>query len=307
MGQPAKWKKFSKEQLKEIIEKSNSYKEALLKLGYNPPHSKYNKYIKEIVNIYDFDISHYKHTTLKDLKGQKFGRLTVLNINEDIPHGHQQSPYWLCKCDCGNFTSVRGYQLTSGGIQSCGCLRNERIKEKLKLDLTGQRFCRLTVLEEVDPIIELSGRVRSAWKCKCDCGNIIIAKTINLRAGDTKSCGCLRSIGEHRIEIILKSLNLKYQREYKFKDLKTEKGYLMRFDFAVFNNDNTIKCLIEYQGIGHYEEGEWDNSLEDRQKRDQLKRDFCKKNNISLIEIPYWDFEILNENYIKEKINEYCN
>lgn len=54
-----------------------------------------------------------------------------------------------------------------------------------KLDLTGQKFHRLTVLESVSAI---GGR--SAWKCQCDCGNIKIVKTENLRSSDTKSCGC---------------------------------------------------------------------------------------------------------------------
>lgn len=54
-----------------------------------------------------------------------------------------------------------------------------------KLDLKGQRYHKLIVLESVESI-----EGRSAWKCQCDCGIIKIIKTENLRNGDTKSCGC---------------------------------------------------------------------------------------------------------------------
>lgn len=58
----------------------------------------------------------------------------------------------------------------------------------MKLDLTGQRYGRLTVIKE-----EGSTPNRISWLCKCDCGNYKIVKTINLRRGATKSCGCYRS------------------------------------------------------------------------------------------------------------------
>lgn len=53
----------------------------------------------------------------KDLTGQRFGRLTVL---EFVPTKDKYS-HWKCKCDCGNITFVSGVNLTSGGTTSCGC------------------------------------------------------------------------------------------------------------------------------------------------------------------------------------------
>lgn len=58
-----------------------------------------------------------------------------------------------------------------------------------KIDLTGQRFGRLTVIEE-------AGRTKSSricWLCRCDCGSLCAVSGNNLRGGDTRSCGCLRS------------------------------------------------------------------------------------------------------------------
>lgn len=55
-----------------------------------------------------------------------------------------------------------------------------------KLNLSGQRFGRLTVIEETTH--HTNGTVR--WICKCDCGNEVIVSRHNLRDGSTKSCGC---------------------------------------------------------------------------------------------------------------------
>lgn len=58
------------------------------------------------------------------------------------------------------------------------------------LDLTGTRVGRLTLLNYTH-IVTSSGRKRSAWRCRCDCGNEIVAMTDNLRKPKhTTSCGC---------------------------------------------------------------------------------------------------------------------
>lgn len=59
-------------------------------------------------------------------------------------------------------------------------------------NLTGMKFGRLTVIEPASNFVTpTSGKVRSRWLCKCDCGNTCIVKTDYLHAGRTRSCGCL--------------------------------------------------------------------------------------------------------------------
>lgn len=58
-----------------------------------------------------------------------------------------------------------------------------------KIDLTGQRFGRLVALRDV-------GRGGSTgrlvlWRCRCDCGSIIVTNSNYLRTKHIKSCGCL--------------------------------------------------------------------------------------------------------------------
>jgi len=58
-----------------------------------------------------------------------------------------------------------------------------------RLDLTGQRFGKLTVLARAE-----NQGGKTAWLCRCDCGREKAVKTCSLRSGHTKSCGCL--VGE---------------------------------------------------------------------------------------------------------------
>lgn len=57
-----------------------------------------------------------------------------------------------------------------------------------KMDLTGQRFGRLTVLYEAE---ERSNAGKVRWVCQCDCGNQTIVIGSGLVNGHTQSCGCL--------------------------------------------------------------------------------------------------------------------
>lgn len=54
------------------------------------------------------------------------------------------------------------------------------------IDITGQRFGRLTVIERAPK----EGKTRTRWKCICDCGNITFSDSYQLRKGITQSCGC---------------------------------------------------------------------------------------------------------------------
>lgn len=58
-----------------------------------------------------------------DLTGQHFGKVTVFKRKGKSKEGEI---LWLCHCECGNITTIRGNKLRSGHTQSCGCLRGEK-------------------------------------------------------------------------------------------------------------------------------------------------------------------------------------
>lgn len=55
------------------------------------------------------------------------------------------------------------------------------------IDLTGQRFGRLVVLERASN----GSYQQTRWLCQCDCGNKCIVQAGALKSGNSKSCGCL--------------------------------------------------------------------------------------------------------------------
>lgn len=59
----------------------------------------------------------------RDLIGVRFGILTVIRIAGKS----REATTWLCKCDCGNYTEVRGNSLVSGNTRSCGCGRCKKV------------------------------------------------------------------------------------------------------------------------------------------------------------------------------------
>lgn len=57
-------------------------------------------------------------------------------------------------------------------------------------DLTGQRFGRIVVLEDTHTRDKYRNEI---WKCRCDCGKIILKSSELLRSKNSNSCGCLAS------------------------------------------------------------------------------------------------------------------
>lgn len=106
------------------------------------------------------------------------------------------------------------------------------------------------------------------------------------------------SSGELKIYNYLCSNNIEHKREKFFNGCKDER--MLPFDFYI------PKCniCIEFQGQQHYhpiEVFEGESGFELRQKHDEIKRDFCKTNNIRLIEIPYWEYDNI-ENILNNEL-----
>lgn len=126
-----------------------------------------------------------------DLTGQQFGRWLVKEKTDK--KSSNGCIIWLCECQCKNHTlkEISGSTLRLGRTKSCGCLE----QEKKIIDLTGQRFGRLTVLKKDENRITNCG---SYWICQCDCGKIKSCRSSSLRRGEIISCGCFRM--EHTMQ-----------------------------------------------------------------------------------------------------------
>ena len=112
---------------------------------------------------------------------------------------------------------------------------------------------------------------------------------------------CRESKGERVICDYLKSNGYTYSTQFEFDDCKDKRS--LKFDAVVFNNDNSIKCLIEYDGEYHYISYEFsggDKKLHVQQRRDAIKTKYCADHNIPLMRIPYWEFDNIDAILTKE-------
>jgi len=140
-----------------------------------------------------------------DKTGERFGNLIVLEHIGFDKHGNAR---FLCKCDCGIKKEISSVNLHEKSTTiSCGCIRfmNACLRILLHKDLSGKKFNKLTVIEEINS--SYSNKRRHLYKCLCDCGNICYVSNIALENKEykNKSCGCLRSeIAKRNVQLMNK-------------------------------------------------------------------------------------------------------
>ena len=99
-------------------------------------------------------------------------------------------------------------------------------------------------------------------------------------------------------------MNIPFEEQKIFDNCRGKNNAPLRFDFYLEINNK--RFIIEFQGIQHYKiikgwKGE--EGLKERQNRDNKKKQYCLDNGIIFIEIPYWDYEKLSEQYFLNKLN----
>lgn len=110
---------------------------------------------------------------------------------------------------------------------------------------------------------------------------------------------------EVRIHHFLEELDIPFEEEYIFDDLISTSGKHLRFDYCIFDDDGSILCLIEAQGIQHYmprkafggKKGYYRQAYNDTKKKE-----YCLKNGLRLICIPYVDEFKIDGQYLMNKI-----
>lgn len=129
-----------------------------------------------------------------------------------------------------------------------------------------------------------------------------VSPSFLLRENNPQTCKFCNEKNQHGrgvslIEKYLKDQGIKFEMEKTFPTLKRE-TYL-RLDFYI----EELKLAIEYDGEHHYKVkyGEKDR-LTLTAERDRIKNDWCKKEGIFLIRIPYWKHPI---NFLEEALNDY--
>jgi len=237
---------------------------------------------------------------LKNLTGNRFGRLIVVSRDEDYinPLSNRTRRVWLCRCDCGEEVKVASGELLKGDTTSCGCYQKERASEARLKDLVGQKFGKLTVIYRT----EKDGD-KVFWHCSCDCGKEKDIRSGHLVSGAIQSCGCL---SESYVASELKKFFIKnYNAKIEYNVLKNPTtGYYLPYD--IYIPDETY---VEVNGKQHYEIQNWHKmtakinkttpefEFQTQQERDELKKKFAKENG------KYIEIDLRKVKPIKEWIN----
>lgn len=231
----------------------------------------------------------------EDLRGRKFGKLTVLSRAEN-KNGRVQ---WLCRCDCGKEKLCIAHDLKAGNVKSCGCLQKGGLDGAR--DLSGLRFGRLTALSQTG---ERDRKGSLKWLCRCDCGKNCVRTEDALVNGRSVSCGCRK---KEINEQIYKEISFFEGTSYEF--LKYRKG--VRSDSnsgyrgIALRKNGRYAVHIGFKGkryfLGMY--GDLKEALETRREAEQLLHEgFCdayerwkrlsrgeewEKNNMLIYEVEY--------------------
>jgi hypothetical protein len=175
------------------------------------------------------------------------------------------------------------------------CKRPSLYKESVH-DKLSQKYGNEYVLldEYVDSTTKMKFQ-HNTEKC-----NEIFYRNWNHFYSAERLCPCTRpfSKGEDSVMDFLDSISIEYKKQYTFHDCKGDFKSLP-FDFSIFNEDDNIICLIEYDGRQHYEPVNFGGCSDEVAlqehlntfKNDQIKNEYCRTNNIPLLRIPYWEFD----------------
>ena len=135
------------------------------------------------------------------------------------------------------------------------------------IDLTGQRFGRLTVVCKAP---KRGKSTNARWFCKCDCGNTTEVLGTTLRRGESKSCGCLKDdltrekLTKHgksneRIAVIWYGMRsrCKHHSEYAGRGIKVcsewENSFEAFFKWSIENGYSDELSIDRIDNDGNYE------------------------------------------------------
>lgn len=199
-----------------------------------------------------------------------------------------------CKTDSYEWNAIPRNILNGRGCPRCA--GNERYGH-------DEYVCKVA---EINPNIEIIERYIDAHKpilhrCKTCCHEWVAIPNNILRG--TGCPNCAASKGEKMISSWLNANNISYKPQKRFDSCRDK--YTLPFDFYLPD----YNICIEYQGVQHYEPIGYfggEETFEGTVRRDKIKEDYCKKNNIGLIRIKYDEdvCEVLSRTFELIMLNE---
>lgn len=293
-------KKYFKDNGYELLE--TEYKNAKTKMKYKCPNGHCNeiswdnfKRGRRCPNCYGKNIKHTYEEVYNFFQNEGYTLLSKEYVNGKgkieyvCPNGHIHSTTWL------NF-------LKGNRCPSCSL---DKRSEKRRMDFSViQKAFKDKGYILLSKNVEYKNNHTSLGYI-CSNGHSGFITWNNFKKGE--QCPRCTNIykGENKIEEYLKKSNIQYIHQKIFKDCKNIQS--LRFDFylPIYN------LIIEYDGLQHFKPvdfaGKGDEWAKERfyecQSNDKIKDEYCIKNSINLLRIPYWEFDNI-ENIIYQEIEK---
>ena len=142
-------------------------------------------------------------------------------------------------------------------------------------------------------------------KLICECGRTFETIVDNLIEDKKYRCNvCTNAISkiEYTVKEWLDELDVEYEQQKTFDNCYYKKK--LPFDFYIQEKN----CCIEVQGEQHFKPVKFGGvslkkakkNFEEQKKKDKIKKNFCEKNNIKLIELSYDEIRKSNQNILKD-------
>lgn len=229
-----------------------------------------------------------------------------LKVCDRAPDGKGKKTRIICQCECGNYTVLNLQDFKDEKVKSCGCLYKD----------TENKYSKDYSLPEnnINPFYKYISRSNEKWdwshqivwniECR-KCGKKYLGIPTELishkRTHGMNPCSCWKkySVGVQKIINILTENNILFELEKKFDTCLSPKGNPLPFDFYL----PTKNILIEYDGEHHFNIafGQDEEKLILQKEYDNIKTEWCLKNNITLIRIPYFKKKITLNDIIKQE------
>ena len=221
------------------------------------------------------------------------------------PHSHYKA-WWICECGnifqsqirafvrgdrcriCGK--NKRSISLVKNIIATSGSLLDNHPELCLEWDYNKNKN---------GPELYSSGSQSKVWWICKTCGYEWKTQ-IGSRTSGNGCQRCNMSKGEKETQRILEALDIEYQSEKSYDNLLGIGGGFLRFDFYL----PKYNLLIEYQGEQHFINNPWYNKKSQKitLKHDKIKKEYCKKHGIKLLEINYTDYDNISS-ILKKELN----
>ena len=199
-----------------------------------------------------------------------------------------------CKL-CGDISEMLPNDILENVCKGCAS-----IKAHNKLAKSHEDFCSDFAEKYGDTYLVLDNYINSNTKITIkhiECNNTFTYLPSNIYNRNIHICPyCYNKVsnGERVIENIFNKRKISYHQHKTFPALRGINNGFLSYDFYLKEHN----ILIEFQGIQHYEPISAfgvEEQFKIQQEHDKRKREYAINNNIKLLEIPYWDFDNIEE------------